>query len=105
MTSLTSMKGIKVNETLEVEGHNSKPILEERLRSLVGRIERLASEKKMLSDDISDIYKEAKGAGFDVKVLRRIIVLRKKEESALEEEATLIQLYAKALGMQLELPL
>jgi uncharacterized protein (UPF0335 family) len=71
----------------------------ERLRSLVERIERLEEERKALASDIKDIYAEAKSAGFDVKVLRQIIVLRKKEPAEVEEQETLLDLYRRALGM------
>jgi uncharacterized protein (UPF0335 family) len=68
-----------------------------RLRSLVERIERLEAEKKALSEDIRDIYAEAKGAGFDVKVLRELIRLRRKDPSEREEQETLLDLYRRAL--------
>jgi uncharacterized protein (UPF0335 family) len=72
-------------------------IAAERLRSLVERIERLEAEKKALSEDIRDIYAEAKGAGFDVKVLRELIRLRRKDPAEIEEQETLLDLYRRAL--------
>ena len=74
-------------------------IAADRLRSIVDRIERLEQERKALGDDIKDIYSEAKSAGFDVKVLRQIIRLRKQEASEVEEQETLLDLYRRALGM------
>ena len=74
-------------------------IAADRLRSIVDRIERLEQERKALGDDIKDIYSEAKSAGFDVKVLRQIIRLRKQEAAEVEEQETLLDLYRRALGM------
>ena len=74
-------------------------IAADRLRSIVERIERLEEERKALSGDIKDIYQEAKSAGFDVKVLRALISLRKKEPAEVEEQETLLDVYRRALGM------
>lgn len=71
----------------------------DRLRSLVDRIERLEEERKSLSADIKDIYAEAKSAGFDVKVLRELIKIRKQEAAEVEELETLLDVYRRALGM------
>jgi uncharacterized protein (UPF0335 family) len=70
------------------------------LRSFVDRIERLEEEKKGLADDIKDIYSEAKGQGFDVKILRKIISLRKRSKEDRQEEEELLELYKAALGME-----
>jgi uncharacterized protein (UPF0335 family) len=74
-------------------------IAADRLRSLVERIERLEEERKALGGDIKDIYAEAKSAGFDVKVLRTLIRLRKQEPAEIEEQETLLDVYRHALGM------
>jgi len=74
-------------------------IAADRLRSIVERIERLEEEKKALSNDIKDIFGEAKASGFDVKALRALIVLRKKEPAEIEEQESLLDLYKRALGM------
>src|SRR3954452_10897278 len=74
-------------------------IAADRLRSLVERIERLDEERKALASDIKDIYAEAKSAGFDVKVLRQLISIRRKEPAEVEEQDTLLDLYKQALGM------
>ncbi|WP_291297199.1 DUF2312 domain-containing protein [Elioraea sp.] len=74
-------------------------IAADRLRSLVERIERLEEERKALAGDIKDIYGEAKSAGFDVKVLRQIIRLRKQDQAEVEEQESLLDLYKRALGM------
>ena len=71
----------------------------ERLRSLIERIERLEEERKALSGDIRDIYAEAKSAGFDVKVLRQLIRVRRQEAADVEEQETLLDVYRRALGM------
>jgi uncharacterized protein (UPF0335 family) len=72
-------------------------IAAERLRSFVQRIERLDEEIKALNADKSDIFKEAKGTGFDVKVLRALIAERRKEPHALQEMQELLDLYRHAL--------
>ena len=74
-------------------------IAADRLRSLVDRIERLEEERKALGNDIKDIYAEAKSAGFDVKVLRQLIRIRRQEAAEVEEQETLLDLYRRALGM------
>jgi uncharacterized protein (UPF0335 family) len=71
----------------------------ERLRRLVERIERLEEERKALSSDIKDIFIEAKSAGFDVKVLRQLIRIRKQEPAEIEEQETLLDVYRRAIGM------
>jgi uncharacterized protein (UPF0335 family) len=71
----------------------------ERLRSIVERIERLEEERKALASDIKDIYSEAKSAGFDVKVLRQLIRIRKQEPAEIEEQETLLDIYRRAIGM------
>jgi uncharacterized protein (UPF0335 family) len=74
-------------------------IAADRLRSLIERIERLEEERRALGNDIKDIYGEAKSAGFDVKVIRQLIRLRKQEPAEIEEQETLLDVYRKALGM------
>ena len=70
-----------------------------RLRQIVARIERLEEEKKALADDIKEVYAEAKGAGFDTKIIRQIIRLRKVEDHDRQEQEALLDLYMQALGM------
>jgi uncharacterized protein (UPF0335 family) len=69
------------------------------LRSFIERIERLEEEKKGISDDIRDVFAEAKGNGFDTKVMRQVIRLRKKEPAERQEEEAILDLYMHALGM------
>ena len=80
-------------------GHNVGNVAGERLRSIVERIERLEEERKALSEDIKDIYSEAKSAGFDVKVLRTLIRIRKQEPADIEEQESLLDIYRRAIGM------
>ncbi|MBC00831.1 MAG: DUF2312 domain-containing protein [Rhodobacteraceae bacterium] len=71
----------------------------DQLRAFVERIEKLEEEKKVIADDIKDVYAEAKGTGFDVKILRKIISLRRKQPHEREEEDAILDLYMHALGM------
>jgi len=71
----------------------------DQLRSFVERIERLEEEKQSIADDIKDVYGEAKGTGFDTKVLRQIIRLRKQDAAERQEQEALLDLYMHALGM------
>lgn len=68
------------------------------LKSFVDRIERLQEEKKTISDDIKEVYAEAKGTGYDVKILRKIVARRKKAAAELQEEESLIDVYETALA-------
>jgi len=70
-----------------------------RLRSFIDRIERLEEEKKALAEDIKEVYGEAKGVGFDVKTIRKIVSLRKMEPEKRNEEEELLDLYKTAIGM------
>ena len=70
------------------------------LRAFIERIERLEEEKKTISDDIKQIYLEAKNSGFDTKAMRTIIRLRKKKDGERQEEEAMIDLYKDALGMR-----
>jgi uncharacterized protein (UPF0335 family) len=71
----------------------------EQLKAVIERIERLEEEKKTISDDIRDVYAEAKGNGFDVKALRTIIRLRKQDSNERAEAETVLETYMQALGM------
>jgi uncharacterized protein (UPF0335 family) len=71
----------------------------ERLRSLIERIERLEEEKRTLSADIKEVYAEAKGTGFDTKIMRQIIRLRRMDKDDVDEQETLLDIYKRALGM------
>ena len=71
----------------------------ERLKSFIERIERLEEEKAALASDIREIYSEAKGTGFDTKVMRQIVRLRKMEEADRQEMQAILATYKKALGL------
>ena len=71
-----------------------------RLKSFLERVERLEEEKAALSEDIKEVMAEAKAAGFEVKILRRILKLRKMEVEKRREEDELLELYMAAIGME-----
>lgn len=69
------------------------------LKAFVERIEHCEEEKQTVADDIKDIYAEAKSNGFDVKILRQVIRIRKQDKSEREEMESVLELYMQALGM------
>lgn len=75
-------------------------IAADRLRSFIERIERLEEEKAALTGDIREVYAEAKGTGFDTKIMRQIVRLRKMDEAARQEQDELLELYKRALGLE-----
>lgn len=83
----------------EVGQEQATAIAVGQLRAFIERIERLEEEKKTVGDDIKEIYAELKGSGFDSKIVRTIIRLRKKEDHERQEEEAMLQLYMDALGM------
>ena len=72
----------------------------ERLKSFIERIERLEEEKEALAVDIREVYAEAKGTGFDAKILRQIIKMRRKSAEERAEERQVLMMYLKALDME-----
>ena len=80
-------------------------VSDEQLRLFIERIERLEEEKKGIGEDQRDVYLEAKSQGYDPKIMRRIIRLRKMPSHDRKEMEALLEVYANALGMQLNLPL
>jgi uncharacterized protein (UPF0335 family) len=77
-------------------GHNS--VAPDRLKSIVQRIERLNEEKAGLADDIREIFSEAKSAGYDTRIIRKVIAIRKRDKAERAKEAELIDLYLDAVG-------
>jgi len=71
----------------------------DQLKAFIERIERLEEEKKAISDDIRDVYAEAKGNGFDVKALRTVVRLRKQDVDERKEQEAILETYLHALGM------
>lgn len=74
------------------------------LRSLVERVERLEGEKQAITTDIKEVYGEAKANGFDVKIMRKIVAMRKVDAATRQEQEAIMDLYMSALGMQPGLP-
>ena len=72
----------------------------ERLRSFIKRIEKLEEDKAAVSEDLKEVYSEAKGTGFDVKIIRQIVRLRKIELEKRREQEELLELYKSVLGME-----
>lgn len=77
----------------------------DRLRSFIERVERLEEEKRGLAEDIKEVFSEAKGAGFDTKIMRQIIKDRRMDADDLREQESLINIYKRALGMFSSTPL
>ena len=78
---------------------DSGVIAADRLRSLVERIERLEEEKAALSADVREVYAEAKGEGFDAKIMRQVVRLRKLDSHDRQEQEAILDLYKSALGL------
>lgn len=88
------------NETAGL-GHNSGGVSGDRLKSFIERVERLTEEKTAISEDIKDCYGEAKATGFDVKIMRKIVSLRKTSLEARREASELLEVYAAAIQFDL----
>jgi uncharacterized protein (UPF0335 family) len=78
---------------------SSDSVAQDQLRAFIERIERMKEEKSAIADDIKEIYAEAKGNGFDTKVLRQIVRIRKQDHAERMEQEALMDLYMAALGM------
>ena len=78
----------------------AKGFAKDQLKSLVERIERLEEEKAALTADIREVYSEAKGQGFDTKIIRQVVRLRKLDRADRQEQEAILDLYLAALGMQ-----
>ena len=88
----TQIRGIAMVDTNSVAAGELKAFIE--------RIERLEEEKKALAGDLRDVYTEAKSQGFDTKVMRKIVALRRRDHAERKEEEAIMELYLEALGMQ-----
>ena len=78
----------------------AKGFAKDQLKSLIERIERLEEERAALSGDIREVYSEAKGFGFDTKVIRQVVRLRKLDGADRQEQEAILDLYLSALGMR-----
>ena len=76
-----------------------------RLESFIQRIERLEEEKKAILEDLKEVYSEAKSVGFDVKIMRQIVRMRKMDEADRVEMESMLETYKNALGMLADTPL
>lgn len=90
-----------MTDTTPAAGHNQPQgeVSGARLKAFIDRVERMEEEKKALGEDISDVYKEAKATGFDPKIMRKLVRLRKVNLEKRREEAELTELYMAAIGM------
>jgi uncharacterized protein (UPF0335 family) len=96
--------GHNSQETIMAEPTEDKgSIAAQELRLFVERVERLEEEKKGIADDIRDVMLEMKGRGYDTKIVRKLLAIRKKKKGEHEEEVMLLETYANAIGMQLSL--
>lgn len=80
------------------DGATDKGISAQRLKSFIQRIERLEEERTALGGDLREVYSEAKSGGFDPKVMRQVIKLRKMDKSDRQEQEALLQVYLDAVG-------
>jgi len=80
-------------------GFSTTTVASAQLRQIIERIERLEDEKGQVAEQIKEVFAEAKGNGFDVKTLRKIVSLRKKDSETRQEEEAMLDLYMHALGM------
>ena len=84
-------------------GHNSGDssyrVTADELRSFIERVEKLEDDKSLIATDIKEVYAEAKARGYDTKILRKIIALRKRDRDDIAEEQAVLSMYAEALGM------
>lgn len=78
---------------------NTESVAADQLKAFIERIERLEEEKAGIAGDIKDCYAEAKGNGFDTKVLRKLVGMRKRDYAERQEEEAILELYMQALGM------
>ena len=74
------------------------PVQGDQLKSIVQRIERLEEEKKTIQDDIKEVYAEAKGNGYDARILRKVVALRRRDLDERKEEEAILELYLQAVG-------
>ncbi|MGA1025886.1 MAG: DUF2312 domain-containing protein [Lutimaribacter sp.] len=84
----------------DTAGNAAYGVAAEELRSFVERYERLELEKKDIADQQKEVMAEAKGRGYDTKVLRKVVALRKRDKDDIAEEEAVLEMYKAALGME-----
>ena len=90
-----------MSDSPDIEGgDNSHAVAADQIKAFIERIERLEEEKASIAGDIKEVYAEAKGNGFDTKVLRKIVAIRKRDHNEMMEQQALLKLYLEALGME-----
>lgn len=82
------------------EPHKTNLVDGKHLQSFIERVEKLDEERRAIGDDIKDVYSEAKGVGFDPKIIRKIVSIRKQDKAKRDEEAQILECYLLALGME-----
>ncbi len=105
MTENVASFPVSESQNAQVKAQNDEPqdvggVAGQRLNSFIERIERLEEEKSVLMEDIKEVYAEAKGVGFDVKVMRKLIGLRKMDTEKRRELEDILELYKAAIGMR-----
>ena len=86
-------------------GHNSKASEDGHLKAYIERIERLDEEKRTITEDIKEVYAEAKGTGYDITIMRKIVAIRRQDSGKRREEEEMLELYMSQLGMLADTPL
>lgn len=96
------MGKVKMKEDKDFKKHNQKAydVTADELRQFIERAEQLASEKKDVCEQEKELFAEAKGRGYDTKVMRKVIALRKRKPDDVAEEEAVMEMYKSALGMQ-----
>lgn len=94
------MSKVAKQETANDDAQDVGGVAGKRLKSLIERVERLEEEKSALAEDIKEVFAEAKGTGFDVKTMRKLIRLRKMDAEKRREEDELLELYKSAIGLE-----
>lgn len=91
---------MKHDPDFDAAAEGSYRVTASELRAFVERIERLEFEKKEIADQIKEVFAEAKGRGYDTKIMRKLIALRKREPDDIAEEEAVLEMYKEALGMR-----
>ncbi|WGH77924.1 DUF2312 domain-containing protein [Jannaschia ovalis] len=93
------MADLKVVDDGDTGPADTYRVTADELRQFVERVERLEQEKKDIAEQVKEVYAEAKGRGYDTKVMRKVIALRKREPDDIAEEEAILEMYKEALGM------